>query len=132
MRSLLVGLAFLAATNASAYSHSFVNRAGAPVRFWVNYIGCSNDTWTVKPGQTITWRSGLCCIKNVNAGEVAGGGGKSVRTDRPDIPMRTGSVDTAIFDIITSPWSLAEAAQCHNTNWALNVLSGHKATIVKL
>jgi hypothetical protein len=54
------------ASSASAYSHSFTNRSPVTVRFWVNYTACSNDTWYVKPGQVITWRSGLCCISDVN------------------------------------------------------------------
>lgn len=60
--ALLLGLA----SSAAAYSHSFTNRSPVTVRFWVNYAACSNDSWYVKPGQVITWRSGACCITDVN------------------------------------------------------------------
>jgi hypothetical protein len=125
---LALVLVSMTAGRAQAYSHSFVNKLKSPVRFWVNYVACSNDTWeTVKPGQTITWRSGLCCIKNTNVGDASG---KSIRKDRPDIPMNMGSVETGIFDSISLPWSLADAAQCHNTNWGLVSADG-RVRIVK-
>jgi len=53
---------------ALAYSHSFTNNAKkTAIKVWVNYRACKNDTWTLKPGQVVTWRSGGCCISEVHA-----------------------------------------------------------------
>lgn len=115
MLKTLLAAVFLsaAATNASAYSHSFVNRLKHPVHFWVNYAACSNDSWTVQPGQTITWRSGLCCISSANA----------VDPRKPE--ERSGTQKNEFFGsedgYYAVSWMAGEfpGAICRNTNWSL-------------
>jgi hypothetical protein len=98
--ALLLGLA----ASASAYSHSFTNNSPVTVRFWVNYAACSNDTWYVKPGQVITWRSGLCCINDIN---VQGQRGTEMGAANVTIPGYKG------WPEINWPF-----IACYNTNWA--------------
>ena len=101
---LAVAAVVLSAVNASAYSHSYKNNGSKPVRFWVNYKHCSNDTWPeVKPGETITWRSGLCCIS-----EVAVGGIRAYGDPR--------GAASATFDDFLKMQGL-EGIICKNTNW---------------
>ncbi|MDP3543705.1 MAG: hypothetical protein Q8T11_14650 [Elusimicrobiota bacterium] len=111
-RSILaVAVLLLTAVNASAYSHSFKNNGNATVRFWVNYKACSNDTWeAVKPGETITWRSGLCCISQVVVQHV--GSDYAARTD--GVPRGEAS---ALGDDILKPAFLNDII-CRNTNWS--------------
>jgi len=94
------------AGNASAYSHSVKNASKETIRFWVNYKACSNDSWILKPGQLVTWRSGWCCITTANAqldGERTGtqGGSKNHGED---------FVRQITFSDIT----------CGNTNWSVD------------
>ncbi len=129
--SIVAVLLALAAGNASAYSHSFANKSKFPVRFWVNYYACSNDTWaTVKPGQTITWRSGLCCIKNTNVSANAEPN-KSVTTGSGVTIDKPGKdVGQAVTAVVIAPFSFIEASMCYNTNWA--VTSEMNPRLIKL
>ena len=69
IRLALCVLALLALpiSHASAFSHSFSNETDHTVYFLVDYTACPSDSWDVKAGETITWRSGLCCIKATSA-----------------------------------------------------------------
>jgi hypothetical protein len=108
LKNILIALALTlaAAAPAAAYSHSFTNRAPVTVRFWANYAGCSNDSWAaVKPGETITWRSGLCCISEV---KVQGNRGTETGYWRETIPGYKG------WPAMNWPLALV----CRNTNWS--------------
>lgn len=99
--ALLLGLA----ASASAYSHSFTNRSPVTVRLWVNYAACSNDTWpAVKPGQVVTWRSGLCCISEVKVQGQRGTEGDAARLNIPGYK-----------DWPAISWPIMT---CRNSNWA--------------
>ena len=112
----LILLAGIGAGNASAYSHSVVNRSKYTMRFWVNYKACSNDTWDVKPGQTLVWRSGLCCISDIHAKAEFGSGGTG---NKPRIP--DGAEDffgRQVFDMIGMGGFFYLI--CQNSNWRLD------------
>lgn len=108
-------LAGMGVGNASAYSHSVVNRSQYPMRFWVNYKACSNDTWDLKPGQTLTWRSGLCCISDIHAkAEFASGG----TGNKPRMPGQAEDFfGRQIFDYIGMGGFFYLI--CGNSNWRL-------------
>jgi len=101
LAALLLGLG---AGSASAYSHSVKNIGQVTVRFWVNYKACSNDSWDIKPGQTITWRSGLCCITEAKAA-MDGTGARHV-----------GSAQS-FGSFISEP--IVGISACANTNWTV-------------
>lgn len=112
----LLGLSLMTAGNASAYSHSMVNRSPFKMRFQVNYKACSNDTWELKPGELITWRSGLCCISSLSAKADFPYG--STRINKPRVPGDAEHyLGQQIFDMIGmgSFFNIL----CSNTNWAL-------------
>lgn len=109
---LLIALAavlFLSG-GAQAYSHSFVNKGKNTVHFWMNYKMCSNDSWDVKPGETITWRSGLCCALTPKI-ELGGKeyAGHDPEKGKPTVPM-VGPGGTVY------PAGGA-TTYCNNTNW---------------
>lgn len=125
MRSLFALLALvLSAGSAQAYSHSFVNKSPVTVHFWVNYVMCSNDSWDVKPGETITWRSGMCCMKTPQAriGETAAG----VQLEAARLAgWIAGSVATGGFNLF-------DLTYCGNTNWRLGTDAKGKPEIQQL
>src|SRR4051812_24082718 len=112
---LAAGLLCAAAvTDASAYSHSFKNNLKHRVHFWVNYAACSNDSWTVQPGETITWRSGLCCISSAN----------SVDPRKPEerTPTERNEFHGSEAAYYSLSWMEGQfpGAICRNTNWYLS------------
>jgi hypothetical protein len=102
-RPLLLALALCSApiSRAAAYSHSFTNQTNKTIRVWFNYAACSNDTFTVKPGEVVTWRSGLCCMTTANASI----DGKTL--------SKAGMDGVQKF--------LDEAPKCINTNWLIGM-----------
>lgn len=109
MRNTFLAVVVLLASvaNASAYSHSFLNKSKYTVYFWMNYASCSNDSWTVKPGETITWRSGLCCgyTPSMKLGDKTIGG--------PEVKPHSPVVVTPGGPIISGSVEMF----CKNTNW---------------
>jgi hypothetical protein len=70
MKIFMIPLALslvMAAGSAQAFSHSVKNISRVTIKFWVNYSVCSNDSFTLKPGELVTWRAGLCCLRTGNA-----------------------------------------------------------------
>ena len=115
MRTLLLCAALLAvlgARDAAAYSHSAVNKSKYTIHFWVNYKACSNDSWDLKPGQTVTWRSGLCCISSINVKTPFNSG----RLDKPRIPGQLEGQELARYIGFDGFYHLL----CQNTNWRLD------------
>lgn len=111
---LAAALLLLSAGRASAYSHSVVNSSPYKMRFQVNYKACSNDTWELKPGETVTWRSGLCCISTLN-------GKADFASHGINKPRTPGAAEDfwgkQVFDLIGmgSFFNIL----CTNTNWKL-------------
>lgn len=109
-----LGLSLFSAGTASAYSHSVVNSSPYTMRFQVNYKACSNDTWILKPGELVTWRSGLCCISSLS-------GKADFASDSINRPRTPGAAEDfwgkQVFDMIGmgSFFNIL----CTNTNWKL-------------
>lgn len=57
------------ASESTAPEHSFQNATDADVRLAVDYISCDGDSWQVKAGQAVTWRSGFCCVSAIKVQE---------------------------------------------------------------
>ena len=109
LAAVLLGLG---AANASAYSHSVVNKSKYTIRFWVNYKACSNDSWDLKPGQTVTWRSGACCISDAHSKGAFGASG----VNRPHQLNDGEEFGRQIFDMIGMGGFFR--LLCGNSNWA--------------
>lgn len=121
--AFLLGLA----SPAAAYSHSFTNQSKLPVRFWVNYASCSNDSWpSVQPGQTVTWRSGLCCISGVKVEPPAGVRGSGSKGGGTDAAAWVGSLGTVLTGGV-----IGYGLQCGNTNWRALLKYGNTIVVEK-
>lgn len=101
LAAVLLGLG---AGSASAYSHSVKNTGNVTVHFWINYKACSNDSWDIKPGETITWRSGWCCITEA-------------RASMDDVKSRRVGSSQAFGSLAAEPF--VGTVACSNTNWTV-------------
>lgn len=63
--ALVLAFAALGASRAEAYSHGLISQAHTKVHVRIVYVLCSSDTFDLKPGQVVTYRSGACCIERV-------------------------------------------------------------------
>lgn len=105
--ALVLTFAALGAGRAEAYSHSLVNRWITPVKVRVSYLACSTDTFELKPGQTVTYRSGACCITRVT------------HYNQSNFVWENGVA-------VPAPWEHDFGLLCRNTNIAIQqTTSGH-------
>jgi hypothetical protein len=57
------------AAESTAPEHAFRNETDADVRLAVDYVSCDTDSWQVKAGQAVSWRTGFCCVRAVRVQE---------------------------------------------------------------